>query len=130
MSWNWKKQWPWMLASFIPLIYVFTIIIPGMNPKMKDGDFSFDQVHIDSSEKTVTIKGAVVNNTDKRWGSFTLEVEFFNKDGKFLDEFDKYMRGGIKANSTENFKMSISKSKLKIDNYSDYKIRVVDANKY
>ncbi|HHJ16882.1 MAG TPA: hypothetical protein ENJ80_09315 [Gammaproteobacteria bacterium] len=57
-----------------------------------------------------------------------IEIELFDKEGKFVDECSEYMSGTILPGDTENFKVSCRRcDKNPLPEYQTYTIEIRDA---
>lgn len=104
MSWG-KKQWfliiPIVLLSYLPLAKMTFF----------KGDPTSDLIISDiksiTNRSNIDITGLITNAGRHEWTSVTVEVEFFDKNGIFLDEKSEYLRSSIKPDAKERFKVSI-----------------------
>ena len=107
MSWG-KKQWlylvpivPIMLLGFFPL---FKMTMFKGDPSK---EMSISEIRKQTDGSTIEILGLITNTGSHDWTSTTVEVEFFDSDGNFLDEKSEYLRSDIKPGDKEYFKISI-----------------------
>ena len=105
MTWG-KKYWffviPIMLLGFFPLAKM--TFFKGDPTK----DMTISDIKSDTDGSTIEITGLITNSGRHEWTSFTVEVEFFDKSGNFLDEQSEYLRSSIKPDAEEHFKVSIT----------------------
>lgn len=128
MSWR-NKQWLWFLPAFLLIM-----LMPFWNDLIfKDkSDFRPDLALINVEKNyvngTIEIFGVIENHGDVNWENIVVEAEFFQKDGKFLDEITRRLSANILPGASENFKIS-SKDfpKLRWEAISDMKVKVSDA---
>lgn len=72
---------------------------------------------------------ATVENTGKTiWSYINVEVELFDKQGKFIDQCSDHIQGKIMPGSKENIKISCSVENL--PSYDRYTIAIKDASAY
>lgn len=104
MSWE-KKQ----------LLFIVPIIILGFFPLMKmtlfKGNVSKDLVVSEMKTRAVgsglEIIGLITNSSGRTWSGVTVEAEFFDSSGEFVDEASQYLRSEISGHSQEHFKITI-----------------------
>lgn len=129
MSWQWKKQWPWLLLMLVPLV-IGVFVLPDFDKRANPDDFAFQGVTISETDEAVIVRGTLLNNGNQDWGSLTLEIEFFDQEGRFLDELSEYLSAGMKARTQEHFKITGSKKYTEISGFRDFKVRVVDGRAF
>ncbi|WP_191617094.1 hypothetical protein [Pelagicoccus enzymogenes] len=118
----------------LPTVLIFGYIV-YMQLKMAGPDPDEFRVQIDKIEKredVLMIFGSVENLTNKDWNSIGIEVEFYDSEGKFIDEtsgLGSNLRV-LKGYQTENFKLSEPLAFLRIENYSVTKAKVVGGYRY
>ena len=108
MSWGWKHLLfivPIMLIGFLPMGRLFLF----------KGDISKELV-LSEVEKRLTggnleIVGLITNNGNHDWTSVTIEAEFFDTSGVFLDEGQEYLRSNVSRGEKEHFKITIRNPK-------------------
>jgi len=104
MSWNWKH-----------LLFVVPIMLIGMFPLLKltlfKGDVRKDLSISDVSTRTgdgkFEIVGLITNSSGRTWSGVTVEAEFFDSGGKFIDESTEYLRTDIGGKASEHFKITV-----------------------
>lgn len=94
------------------------------------GDVSIEQVVISNNhdvkqDNQVYILGSLENKSSKPIRSLSLEVDFYNQKGEFIDQYSEYVRGSIKPMEKRNFKIECGCEKKPAPNYASYKIHVV-----
>ena len=105
MTWGRKQMWfiiPVMLLGFLPLIKM-TFFKGDMS---KDLQISDTQTRV--SGRSLEVVGLITNSSSREWSGITVEAEFFDASGNFIDEASEYMRSNIAGNSKEHFKIVIS----------------------
>ena len=105
MTWGRKQMWfifPVMLLGFLPLIKM-TFFKGDITKDLKVGDI---QTRI--SGQSLEIVGLITNSSSREWSGITVEAEFFDASGNFIDEASEYMRSDIAGNSKEHFKIVIA----------------------
>jgi len=104
-SWG-KKYWlfiiPVMLLGFYPLIKMTLLKADPLK------DMTISQVETKSGEDTIEVIGLITNDGRNRWSNVTVEVEFFDSDGKFLDERSEHLQSTIRPDAMEHFKVAIA----------------------
>ena len=53
------------------------------------------------------VTGIIKNLGNREWSGVTVEAEFFDEQGMFLDEASEYIRSDILAEAEEHFKIQI-----------------------
>ena len=104
MTWGRKQMWfiiPVMLLGFLPLIKMS--FFKGDVTK----DLKISDIQTRMSGTSLEIVGLITNSSGRQWSSITVEAEFFDSSGNFLDEASEYMRSDIAGNSKEHFKIVI-----------------------
>lgn len=104
--------------------------MPTFNRKFSEEDFVFSEVTVLNEEKNIIVRGTVENLSNYSWGSLTIEAEFFDSHGKFINEISEYLRGGLRSESKENFIIKNNCEDLPIKDYEKYTLRVVDASSF
>jgi hypothetical protein len=105
MTWGRKQMWfiiPLMLIGFLPLIKMS--FFKGDVTK----DLRISDVQTRVSGRSLELVGLITNTSGREWSSITVEAEFFDASGNFIDEASEYMRSDIAGNSKENFKIVIT----------------------
>jgi hypothetical protein len=60
-----------------------------------------------SSAPTIDIVGLITNRGTHKWSNISIEAEFYDGSGAFLDEKSDYLRTEIPAGAKEHFKISL-----------------------
>lgn len=105
MTWGRKQLWfifPLMLLGFLPLIKM-TFFKGDVTKDLKISD-----IQTQASGRSLVVMGLITNSSSREWSGITVEAEFFDASGKFMDEACEYMRSDIAGNSKEHFKIVIS----------------------
>lgn len=104
MSWG-RRYWlfmiPVMLLGFLPLLKM--TFFKGDVTK----DLSVSEIQKRAVDKSIEIIGLLTNNGSRKWSSVTVEVEFFDASGVFIDEASEYLRSEVAAGAKEHFKIAI-----------------------
>lgn len=76
------------------------------------GDVSKDLVisNIETrvSGSSLEITGLITNASNHEWSGITVEAEFFDDSGKFVDEASEFLRSDVGGHAKEHFKIVIS----------------------
>jgi len=107
MTWGKRQLWfivPIMLLSFIPMARIFwfrgditkELKISEVQKRM-NGDF-------------IEIVGLITNTGSHNWSNVTIEAEFFDAAGNFVDEAQEYMRSNVARGAKEHFKIKVRPS--------------------
>jgi hypothetical protein len=105
MSWGWKNylvMLPIMLLGFLPLLQM--TFFKGDVTK----ELTISDVQRRSADRSVEIVGLITNKGNRTWSGVTIEAEFFDASGAFIDEATDYRRADISANAQEHFKVTIA----------------------
>lgn len=104
MSWSWKHlliMVPILLLGFVPLLKL-TFFKGDVTKELEISD-----VEKRSDEGSFEIVGLITNKGNRTWSGVTIEAEFFDASGAFIDEAAEYLRADIAGNAKEHFKMII-----------------------
>ena len=106
--------------SWKQLIFIVPILLVGFWPLAQltifRGDVTEDLVirqvekklsFQDSPNGTLVVTGIIKNLGNREWSGVTVEAEFFDEQGMFLDEASEYIRSDISAEAEEHFKIQI-----------------------
>ena len=111
MSWP-RKYWlfmiPIMVLGFLPLIrmtffkgdYAKELLIRETQKREQDG--------------SLEILGLIENIGGRNWSSVSVEAEFFDPAGAFIDEEVSTMRADVAAHGKEHFKITIRRPSVAI----------------
>lgn len=104
MSWGWKQLLiviPIMLLGFYPLA-TMTLLRSDISK-----DLVISEVQKRTGERDLEIVGLITNTGSRTWSSVTIEAEFFDNSGAFIDEASEILRADIAGDAKEYFKMTI-----------------------
>jgi len=104
MSWGWKNYLmvvPIMLLGFLPLLRM--TFFKGDITK----ELTISDVQRRSVDRSLEIVGLIANKGNRTWSGVTIEAEFFDASGAFIDEATDYRRADISANAQEHFKVTL-----------------------
>ena len=106
--------------SWKQLIFIVPILLVGFWPLAQltifRGDVTEDLVirqvekklsFQDSPNGTLVVTGIIKNLGNREWSGVTVEAEFFDEQGMFLDEASEFIRSDILAAAEEHFKIQI-----------------------
>lgn len=105
MTWGKKQMWfliPVMLLGFLPIIKM--TFFKGDATK----DLAISDIETRAAGRSLEIVGLITNSSGREWSGVTVQAEFFDASGKFVDEASEYLRSDISGNSKEHFKIVIS----------------------
>lgn len=105
MTWGRRQVWfiiPAMLFGFLPLIKM-TFFKSDVTKDLKISDI---QTRV--SGQSLEVVGLITNSSNHQWSNISVEAEFFDASGNFIDEASQYMRSDIAGNSQEHFKVVIA----------------------
>lgn len=105
MSWGWKHLLfviPIMLLGFVPLLKM--TFFKGEVTK----ELAISEIQRRNIDGRLEIVGLITNTGNRTWSSVTIEAEFFDASGAFIDESTEYLRADIAGQAKEHFKMTIS----------------------
>lgn len=110
-SWG-KKYWlfmiPVMLLGFLPLMKM--MFFKGDATK----DLVISEIQKRVNGPNIDVIGLITNSGSHKWSSITVEAEFFDSAGVFLDEESSYLRSDISPTAKEHFKISWKASDPKL----------------
>lgn len=111
MTWG-RKYWlftiPIMLIGFWPLAQM-TLFKADITKALVVSDVT-RRVNGSSLE----IIGLITNQGGKQWSGVTVEAEFFDASGTFIDEESEYLRTDIAPNAKEHFKIELRSQASKL----------------
>ena len=104
MSWGKKQMWlviPILIIGFLPLakMTLFKAVVSE--------DLSISNVETKVVDDSLEITGLITNSSGNEWSGITVEAEFFDADGKFLNEASDYLRSDIAGKAKEHFKITL-----------------------
>lgn len=105
MSWGKKQYWfmiPVMLIGLLPLLKM--TFFKGDITK----DLSITNVQTRVEGSSLEVVGLITNKSSREWSSLTIEAEFFDASGAFVDESSEYLRSDIGGHKEEHFKIVIT----------------------
>ena len=104
MTWG-KKQMlfiiPIMLIGFLPLARLMFFKGDIMQ------ELSISGIQSRPAEQTLEVVGLITNSGSHDWSGISVEAEFFDGKGGFLNEATGYLTSEVKAGAKEYFKISI-----------------------
>lgn len=124
-----KKYW---LAMLIPLPIVLLAFFPMWRMMKPKGDYREDlQIKVQQwqvADDHLEILGAIENQGKTTWENIELDAEFYDPEGKFVDEESGRVSSSIVPGQTEHFKIDIySPSKRISENNVELKVKIADA---
>ena len=105
MSWPQKQLWvivPILLLGFLPLIKM--TLFKGDVTK----DLAISEVKTKRVGSSLEIIGLITNSSGREWSGVTVEAEFYDSSGEFLDEASQYIKSTIGGHAKEHFKITIA----------------------
>jgi hypothetical protein len=105
MTWGRKHLWfliPILLLGLLPTIKMTLF----KDDPLKDLAVTDIQTRV--SGKSLEIVGVITNSSSREWLGVTVEAEFFDASGKFVDESTGHLDSEIRSKSKEHFKIGIS----------------------
>ena len=104
MSWN-----KWYLIAMIPLMLIG--FLPLLKMTLFKPDMQKDLVISESQKRqngqSLEIIGLITNSSTHKWSSVSVEAEFFDSKGQFIDEASEYLRADVGPSDKEHFKIVI-----------------------
>ena len=99
-----KQFWvvlPILLIGFFPLakLTFFKSVVSD--------DLSISSVEVQTKGSSLEITGLITNSSNNEWSGVSVEAEFFDNSGKFVDEASHYLRSDILGKAKEHFKITI-----------------------
>ena len=113
VQYSWKQLIfivPILLVGFWPLAQLTIFrgdVTKDLVVRQGDKKISFQ----DSPNGTLVVTGIIKNLGNREWSGVTVEAEFFDEQGMFLDEASEYIRSDILAEAEEHFKIQIRSPK-------------------
>ncbi len=125
-----KKYW---LCTLIPLPIMLIALFPMWRMLGPRGDYRED-LQITVQEKRTTddnlkILGSIENQGKTTWDGVELDAEFYDADGKFIDEESSRVSSSIVPGQTEHFKIEIYSAPARIlDDNVQMKLKIAGAH--
>ena len=104
----WLFMIPIMLLGFFPFIRM--TFFKGDVTK----DLVISEIQKRVSGPSTEVVGLITNKGSHKWSNVTIEAEFFDGSGVFLDEQSSSLRAEIPAGAQEHFKISLRTSDPKL----------------
>lgn len=104
MSWGRKQLWfviPILLLGFLPMMKLFWF---KGNPTK---DLVISEIQKRTNGGTLEIVGLLTNSGNHKFSGVTIEAEFYDAAGNFLDEESEYLRSDIVGGAKEHFKITM-----------------------
>ena len=104
MSFGWKNAALMVLImslGFLPIIK--TTFFKADVTK----DLTISGIQTRSIDGQLEIVGLITNSGNRTWSLVTVEAEFFDASGAFIDEAPEYVRANITGHAKEHFKIAI-----------------------
>jgi hypothetical protein len=70
-------------------------------------DLMISGIETRTDGKFLEILGCITNSSGREWSNVTVEAEFFDESGKFVDEYSVPLTCYIRGHSQESFKMVV-----------------------
>ncbi len=108
-QYSWKQLLfivPVMLLGFWPLAQLTILrgdVTKDLVVRHVEKKLSFQ----DSPRGVLVVTGLIKNLGKRDWSGVTVEAEFFDEQGMFLDEASEFLRSDILGEAEEHFKMEI-----------------------
>lgn len=111
MTWGRKYWWftiPIMILGFWPLAKM-TLFKADITKALVISDVTR---RVDGT--SLEIIGLITNQGGAEWSSVTVEAEFFDAQGTFIDEESEYLRTEIAPHAKEHFKITLRSQASKL----------------
>ena len=105
MNWGLKQLWvivPILILGFLPLIRM--TLYKGDVTK----DLAISEVRTKMVGSSLEVIGLISNSSGREWSGVTIEAEFYDPSGVFLDERTQYLQSTIGGHAKEHFKVTVS----------------------
>ena len=105
MSWGKRQLWlvlPILVIGFYPLVKL------TLFKSVVTDDLSISSVETKIEGSSLEITGIITNSSNNEWSGISIEAEFFDNSGKFIDEASHYLRSDIPGKAKEHFKITIN----------------------
>jgi hypothetical protein len=108
LTFSWGiKQWLWMLLPILLAIVCVFWLAHSRGDFRKELSISVLNTRFSTNE--VAVLGVVTNSGKHEWQSVMIKAEFYDKEGRFLDEASEYLSGSVRPRSEEHFRISLRK---------------------
>ena len=104
MSWGWKNAVLMVIImslGFIPITKM-TFFKADVTK-----DLTISDIQTRSVDRQLEIVGLITNSGNRTWSLVTVEAEFFDASGTFIDEASDFVRANITGHAKEHFKIAI-----------------------
>jgi hypothetical protein len=71
-------------------------------------DLVISEVKTQMVGSSLEIIGVITNSSGREWSGVTIEAEFYDSSGEFIDESSQYLRSVIGGHAKEHFKIKVS----------------------
>ena len=109
VQYSWKQLLfivPLLLVGFWPLAQL-TILRGDVTKNLVIRQVGKKLSFQDSPRGKLIVTGLIKNLGKRDWSGVTIEAEFYDEQGMFLDEASEYLRSDILGEAEEHFKMEI-----------------------
>jgi len=127
LNFGWgKKQWWFMIPVFL------IILLPMWRLYRPGGDYRKElQINMEETravDSNIEILGTIKNSGKATWENISIDAEFFNADGKFVDEAAGCVSSSVGPGELEHFKITIENASEQIrDDNIRMELKVADA---
>jgi len=104
MSWGWKNAVLMVLImslGFLPIIKM-TFFKADVTK-----DLTISGIQTRSIDGQLEIVGLITNSGNRTWSLVTVEAEFFDASGAFIDEASEFVQANITGHAKEHFKIAM-----------------------
>lgn len=116
MNFSWDKKYWLMMLPIIPILLLGFYPIAKMTLFKGDAskELSVSDIQKSSNAQNIDVVGLITNNGSHKWTNITIEAEFFDGSGAFLDEQSTSLRTEVPAGAKEHFKISFRTAETKL----------------
>jgi hypothetical protein len=104
------KKWRWL--SFIPTVLIFALVLPSLWTLHKPrgdcrADLAVTVLEKRMSGRGMEILGTIENHGKTRWENISLVAQFYDPNGRFLDEESDRVASAVDPGQQEHFKITL-----------------------
>jgi len=106
LNMNWGKKQMWLILPILILGFYPLVKMTFFKPVISE-DLSISEVETKVVDDSLVIIGLITNSSGNEWSGVSVEAEFYDASGKFLDEASDYLRTEIAGKAKEHFKITL-----------------------
>lgn len=115
LGWS-KRQWLWALLSFLPFIGFIAWMNYGLfrHSNSYAAEIEVSLIDVRHATDRIDVRGMLRNVGTHTWERITVEAEFYDDQGTFVDETSQHIAAALRPNSEEHFRLTLLTADPKI----------------